>query len=205
MLLISEILLHSVSQYAFMILILILYFLYLKKSGRRQSRLHLIGVFLFCYYLIGILTMTGIGKLESFSPRLSLIPFADMINGPVDTILNVILFFPLGIFLPLLYKKYIRISQVAFTGFFISLSVEMVQMFGCGATDINDLITNTLGTCLGYLIYKVFSVRIGQTVSQKFYADKIRDGMEVLFLVICSFVSMVILQPLMIHMLFHLG
>ena len=78
-------------------------------------------------------------------------------------------------------------------------------MFGRGATDINDLITNTIGACLGYLIYKAFSKLIGQKLSQRFYADKINDGMEVLLFVICSFVIMVTLQPLIISNLFKLG
>ena len=31
------------------------------------------------------------------------------------------------------------------------------QMFGRGATDINDLITNTVGACLGFFIYQLLS------------------------------------------------
>lgn len=50
--------------------------------------------------------MTGIWYLSTFDPRIVYIPFVDMIRGPVDTVLNIILFIPLGIFLPLLYKKY---------------------------------------------------------------------------------------------------
>ena len=77
----------------------------LRKSGKKQTQLHMAGVFLFCYYLIGVLTMTGIGKLKEFAPRIVFIPFVDMVSGPVDTVLNVILFVPLGLFLPLLWKK----------------------------------------------------------------------------------------------------
>ena len=89
--------------------------------------------------------MTGIGKMKPFLPNIVLTPFPDII----DTILNVVLFLPLGFFLPLLYQKYNSISNVALTGFF-SLFVEIMQMFGRGATDINDLMTNTIGSCLGY-------------------------------------------------------
>ncbi|MCG4604761.1 VanZ family protein, partial [Faecalibacterium prausnitzii] len=62
-----------------------------------------------------------------------------------------------GFFLPLLYKKYHHIKTVVLTGFLFSLSVEIVQMFGWGSTDINDLIINTAGACLGYLIYYLVS------------------------------------------------
>ena len=67
--------------------------------------------------------------------------------------LNVVLFVPLGLFLPILYKWFDKIWKIALAGFLISLSVEIVQMFGCGSTDINDLITNTIGTCLGYFVF----------------------------------------------------
>ena len=66
----------------------------------------------------------------SFHPEISLIAFFGMISGPIDAILNVVLFVPLGFFLPLLYKKYYRIKTVVLTGFLFSLSVEIVQMFG---------------------------------------------------------------------------
>ena len=100
--------------------------------------------------------MTGVCIRGSFSPRIVYIPFVDMVRGPVDTVLNILLFIPLGFFLPLLYEKYNNISKIAFAAVLISLSVEIAQMFGTGATDINDLITNTIGACLGYGIYKLF-------------------------------------------------
>ena len=104
-----------------------------------------------------------------------------MISGPVDTILNVILFIPLGFFLPLLYKKYNRVNRVALTGVLLSISIEIVQMFGMGSTDINDLITNTVGTCLGYYIYKVVFKLVRKELRRKFQADKVNDYIEVLF------------------------
>lgn len=81
-----------------------------------------------------------------------------MIREPKDAILNIILFFPLGFFLPLLYQKYNSLSKVLLHEFLFSLSIEITQMFGFGTTDVNDLITNTVGACLGYGIYKLFNV-----------------------------------------------
>ena len=54
MLPISDIIIRSISGYVFIVPILILYFLYLRKSGREQSLLHIAAVFVFCYYLFGI-------------------------------------------------------------------------------------------------------------------------------------------------------
>ena len=202
---ITDILIRSLSGYIFVVPGILLYFWCLKKFEKNQLPIHIATVFVFCYYLIGILTMTGIGKLKSFSPEIVLIPFLDMISGPIDTILNIVLFVPLGFFLPLLYKKYSRISNIALTGFLFSLSIEIVQMFGRGSTDINDLITNTVGVSLGYFIYKQF-VRIARKeVLAKFQSNKINDEIEVLFFIAYSFVIMVTTQPLVISNLFGLG
>lgn len=202
---ISSILIRSISGYIFLIPVVIVYFLCLTKLRKKQARPHIISVFVFCYYLIGVFTMTGIGKLHAFSPRLTLVPFLDMISGPIDTILNVILFVPLGFFLPLLYKKYHRFSRVILTGFLFSLSIEIVQMFGRGATDINDLITNTLGTCLGYYIYEQLHRIVRKEVQGKFEASKVNEKMEISFFMVVSFLIMVTIQPLVISTLFRLG
>lgn len=193
------------SGYIFVVPEILLYFWFLKKSEKKQTRVHMGAVLVFCYYIIGILTMTGMGKLRSFSPRIVLIPFLDMISGPIDTVLNIILFFPLGFFLPLLYKKYSRIGSVVLTGFLFSLTIEIIQMFGRGATDINDLITNTAGACLGYFVYKLLFRRAKKGLNRKFRANKINDMAEVLFFTACSLVIMVTVQPLVISRLFNLG
>lgn len=184
---------------------ILLYFLCLKKLGKKQRPIHIAAVFVFCYYLIGVLTMTGIGKLHAFSPKITFISFLDMISGPVDTLLNIVLFIPLGFFLPLLYKKYQRVGSVALTGFLFSMCIEIVQMFGRGATDVNDLLTNTIGACLGFFAYRLLFKRTRKELRRKFQADKISDGAEVLFLAAYASVIMITIQPLVIHSLFGLG
>lgn len=206
MLPISDVLIRSVSGYVFLVPVLILYFLYLKKSGRKQSILHIIAVFVLCYYFFGILTVTGIGFTStiSFCPRISLIPFFDMINGPIDTILNIVLFVPFGFFLPLLYKKYHHIKSIVLAGFLFSLSVEIVQMFGWGSTDINDLITNTVGACLGYLVYYLLSKILPSNLRKQLQSESVNDMVEVLFIIICTFIIMITVQPWVIHSVFNI-
>lgn len=206
MLPISDILIRSVSGYVLIVPVLILYFLYLKTSGRKQNTLHITAVFLFCYYLFGILTVTGIGYTStvSFRPRISLIPFLDMLNGPIDTMLNVVLFVPLGFFLPLLYKKYHHIKTVVLTGFLFSLSVEIVQMFDWGSTDINDLITNTVGACLGYFAYSLLSKALPDNLRKQLQSNSTNDILEVILLAIYTFTVMVTVQPWVIHSLLNI-
>ena len=207
MLPISDILIRSISGYVFIIPVLMLYFLYLKKSGRKQSIFHITAVFVFCYYLFGILTVTGIGYTStiSFRPKISIIPFCGMISGPIDTILNLVLFVPLGFFLPLLYKKYQHIKNVTLTGFLFSLSIEIVQMFCWGATDINDLIINTVGACLGYLIYYLLSKILPINFRKRLQSENVNDMVEIMLYTIYIFIVMITAQPWVIHSLLNIG
>ena len=201
MLPISDILIRSISGYVCIVPVLIWYFLYLKKAEKKQNFLHISAVFVFCYYLFGILTVTGIG---SFRPRISLLPFLGMITGPIDTLLNVVLFVPLGFFLPLMYRTYHHIKNVVLTGFLFSLSVEIVQMFDWGSTDINDLIINTAGGCIGYGMYRLLSKALPSNLTKQFQSENVNDMVEVFLFAICTFIIMVTVQPWVIHRLLHI-
>ena len=156
----------------------------------------------FNFYLIGILTLTGICLRGSFSPRIVFIPFVDMIKGPKDTILNVLLFIPLGCFLPLLYEQYDSIGKIAFMGFLVSLSVEIVQMFGYGATDINDLITNTIGACLGFFIFTILYRMIPRSWLKLIRVEGTQCYYEPLFFWIASILVMLTVQIYIFHEFF---
>lgn len=202
---VQQIIIRSLSGYLFVIPMLIFYWIALFRFGNKQSLLRILAILAFGYYLIGVLTVTGIHELKAFSPRLVLVPFLDMIRGPMDTVLNIILFLPFGFFLPLLYRKYNRAIQVVFAGFLLSLSIEVLQMFGMGTTDINDLITNTIGAFLGYGIYTVLSNVTPQGVCGRFYAAAVYEQKELLLLVVYSFAIMVTVQPVVVSRLFGLG
>ena len=198
---ISDILIRSISGYIFMIPVLILYFLWLRKSGTPQNLLHTFAVFVFGYYLFGLLTVTGIGYTSTiaFRPNISWIPFVGIITGPIDTILNIVLFVPLGFFLPLSYQKYHSVKTVALTGFLLSLSVEIVQMFGWGSSDINDLITNTAGACLGYLAYCLLSKILPADLKTQLQTESVKAVLEVFLLSVCAFIIKVTVQPWFVH------
>ncbi|AUM97722.1 VanZ family protein [Clostridium botulinum] len=66
------------------------------------------------------------------------------------------MFIPLGILVPTLFKN-ISKKKVIFICFGVSLSFETIQyIFGLGASDIDDLILNTLGGIIGTLLYFTF-------------------------------------------------
>lgn len=68
---------------------------------------------------------------------------------------NVAAFVPFGIFLPMYSKGCRRFWKAAYTCFELSLLVEVLQLVAkVGSFDVDDLILNTLGGVLGYLIYR---------------------------------------------------
>lgn len=207
MLPIQDIIVRSLCGYVFILPILAFYFFSLRKSGRKQSILHILAVFLFCYYLFGVFTVTGIGYTSKihFRPRISLIPFLGMASGPVETMLNIVLFVPLGFFLPLLYKRFHSIKAVITTGFLFSLSVELLQLFDWGTTDINDLITNTAGTCLGFAAYCLLSRILPSNLKSQFRAEKTNGKAEVLVFLLFAVSVMVTVQPWVIHSFLNIG
>ena len=69
---------------------------------------------------------------------------------------NIILFIPIP-FVLAWYFKMNRFLPILFTGFLISLSIELLQyIFDVGVADIDDIILNTLGTFAGFFCYKAF-------------------------------------------------
>ncbi|PAE40535.1 VanZ family protein [Bacillus sp. 7884-1] len=75
-------------------------------------------------------------------------------------VLNVIMLIPFGMYLPLLNGKVDSAKKAAKYGYFLSLSIEVLQLIievtlGSGRiADINDIIANTLGAAVGFLIIK---------------------------------------------------
>ena len=110
----------------------------------------------FCLYLSAVYALAGLPNILyiRFQPHVNLEPFAYMFSDLDATLLNVALFVPLGLFLPLLWKSFSSFWKTGMAGFLLSLLVEILQMFTFRATDVNDLMTNTLGTLLGFLIAK---------------------------------------------------
>lgn len=67
---------------------------------------------------------------------------------------NIVGFIPIGILLPLLLRFWRRFGWHTLTVFLLSLSFEMTQLYtGIGVFDVDDLILNTAGGIIGYLLY----------------------------------------------------
>ncbi|MGX2959621.1 VanZ family protein [Peribacillus sp. JNUCC 23] len=69
---------------------------------------------------------------------------------------NIIGFMPFGFILPLLTKKFQKLSTVTLATFCLSLTFELLQLiFKFGSFDVDDLILNSVGGILGYLPIKL--------------------------------------------------
>lgn len=122
-----------------------------------HDRKRMIGYLLFAVYLSGMFAVVGLPDIRyvRFDPRYNAVPFLYMFSDLTNTLLNVLLFVPLGFFLPFFWKRFFPFPRAVLFGFFTSMLVESLQIFTYRATDINDLMTNTLGTFLGWLLARI--------------------------------------------------
>ena len=133
---------------------------------RQRSFSRLATVTIFIFYLVAVFSVVGIPTVGSFQihPEFNWIPLIDIVNSPFDyirnTILNIILFVPLGFIVPTLWKEYCSLRTAALMGLGLSLFIEILQIFTFRLTDVDDLITNTAGCVLGFYIAKLFSFRL---------------------------------------------
>lgn len=95
-----------------------------------------------------------------FPLRVNLIPIVNILRFDTTRDLvwniagNTAMFIPTGIILPILYRQLNSFWKVTLAGALISLSIELLQLpFASRASDVDDLILNTLGVMIGYGIY----------------------------------------------------
>lgn len=152
-------------------------------------------VVLFGCGLAEIFALTGIPSIWriNLDPTVNLIPFDGMLASPVQFFLNIILFMPVGILAPLIWDKLGRVTNILLLGGGLSFFIEFMQLFNFRATDLDDLIANTAGALIGFLIVKIIA---GKRIGGKARADK-KEGREVMIL--CSLVFLInfTIQPLL--------
>ena len=82
---------------------------------------------------------------------------------------NVSLFIPLSIILRH-YFSFLNNYNIAFIGFFTSLSFELIQLgTGWGVFDIDDIFLNTLGCLIGIIIYHFINQHRQNNVSTSLF------------------------------------
>ena len=67
---------------------------------------------------------------------------------------NVVGFVPFGFILPIILRQYRNGFLTTLSGFGVSLLVETIQLLTrVGCFDVDDLLLNTMGAALGYLLF----------------------------------------------------
>lgn len=130
-----------------------------KVTGCRKEKISgaCIAVeWIFTIYLVTLLQITGVFSIFSWDFTMSgtcnWVPF---VNEEIKlVVLNVLLFIPMGFFVPLVIRKNWDGVRTIVFGACCSLLIELSQMFLLGRTaDVDDLLTNTAGSAIGYALF----------------------------------------------------
>jgi glycopeptide antibiotics resistance protein len=150
--------------YIIAFILLSIYFYFKYKEVKTEYK-HVALCYVFTFFLIFIfIEIVGFPSLKEFyqlrkrtghwyQGNSNFLLFKEGLS--VTEFLNTALFVPVGIFLPLMWKKYTRFVPTLFYGAILSMLIEFSQLFTfTRVTDINDVVMNTLGTFIGWLIFK---------------------------------------------------
>lgn len=168
-----------VQSYNFLLVIsLIVYLIYeiitLRKVEKVSKFREIVKALFFIYFLMVIhYTFDSIFISDQINKfYFNLIPIKEtieMFRGNINVALynvvgNTLMFVPLGVFIPVLFKRKDRISWILLYGFLASFFIEINQFFikGNRAADVDDIIFNTIGAVIGYAIYKVIIMVLGR-------------------------------------------
>ena len=129
------------------------------------------------HFNFGISSSTGKPFLDVFitndNSSINLIPFKTIFEQIVgrnevvsqidiadvsilNLLLNIFLFSPIGFFVPLINERYISLKKIILIGVSTSCVVEVIQLFIGRSCDIDDVILNTCGVVIGFIIFKVY-------------------------------------------------
>lgn len=124
----------------------------------------------FALSMTAVFVLTGVSPMSGFhsdirwedvnlTPFVGILAFWESIGEPWaarNLLGNILLFVPLGALAPLIGPKGFGFLKTTVYGLSVSLLIECSQLFLIRGTDVDDLILNTAGTVLGYVLYLLF-------------------------------------------------
>ncbi|WP_225426607.1 VanZ family protein [Companilactobacillus hulinensis] len=154
---------------------IILRFIWIKWKHKKTSFAHELWVTVFAFYVFLLFALTvfrdgyflwqfqfywhrSLSQINTvpFIQTLKLLNARSLVDFFYNLYGNIIWFVPMGFFIPALGKKDRKFFKVVLMGALISISIEGLQfILNTGVSDIDDVILNTVGTAIGYLIYFV--------------------------------------------------
>ena len=107
----------------------------------------------FSFYLVAVYVLVGMPNITylRFDISGNLIPVLGILGDLKNSVLNVALFVPLGLLLPLIWGKYRSGRETLLFGFGMSAAIELLQVFTYRATDVNDLIAQLEAYSVDYV------------------------------------------------------
>lgn len=132
-----------------------------KLMRKRNAIRHIVWTVIFWLYCALATHVTGIGTIwdiiayKEVMGGFNFIPFSS--EGFLTYFLNIVMLMPFGFLVPFIWREYRNFGKVFLAGFGFSLLIEIFQIFSRRLSDIDDLMMNTLGACVGYFIWIVYS------------------------------------------------
>lgn len=160
-----------------------------------------IAYMVFGFYLTAVLALVGFPDITSLKVdfTVNIIPFIDMVSDFSNACLNILLFVSFGFLLPIFWEKFRNMKNAALMGLITTFFVEISQIFTFRTTDINDIITNTVGTIIGYFIAR----RITGSFTKRVLLNSKKSD----FYVICGSVGVImfLFQPFVSSLLWEMA
>ena len=136
-----------------------------RGSGKSSFvALEIVNAIMLALTLFFILSITLLFRRADARQDLSLIPF-DIVSQAKDNqvlfksmVMNIVLFIPLALFGCSLFRYRSNKASVIFivSGIGFSILIEILQyLFVLGQADVDDVICNSLGLLIGYLLYRL--------------------------------------------------
>ena len=132
------------------------------ENKKKHNLTRILFIVYFCILVWILLFKMSFSLDELYKSRsINIIPFSGsiVVNGKLyinEIINNILVFVPIGIYTCMLKQEW-SITKKISVAFFISLAVEVLQfILAIGATDITDLIGNTIGGVIGIVIFYLF-------------------------------------------------
>jgi glycopeptide antibiotics resistance protein len=161
--------------FALTLLLLYAWFFYSAYRWKQENAIAILVQSSFFIYIFMVLTLTGYFILfreistHGWATNMRIrIRHEDHVNltplkifkiyepGDKQIVGNLVMLFPLGIYLPILYKRLNNFFLVLLVSLLVSVLIELFQLATrFRSADVDDVILNTTGAIVGFLVFRL--------------------------------------------------
>lgn len=128
-----------------------------RKNGIRKSIIRFFFLYLFVVYLYCVLWLTIFSRAPGSFGGIDLRILAKWSHSPMERALfieNIMMFIPMGIFLPIFWPMQRHVWLCMPTAVLCSVCIEGIQLgFGLGYCQLDDIIANAGGFLIGFGVW----------------------------------------------------